>query len=96
VSVGEYIIGYVSKTQNSYGEYIGVSPDDDSSDVKHRLLVEYNATKTGPQSLVAQVSMVKSQFSILLNYEQNGPDNTFPFFGAIQGPSGVNLGNTSK
>jgi hypothetical protein len=55
VSVGKSVIGYVSKSQNSYGEYIGVSPDNDSSDVKHRLLVEYNSTATGPQSLIAQV-----------------------------------------
>jgi hypothetical protein len=55
VSVGHDIIGYVSRQQNSYGEYIGVSPDDDSNDVSHRLLVVLDVSATGPTNLLTHV-----------------------------------------
>jgi hypothetical protein len=55
VSVGKDVIGYVSKEQNDYGEFIGVSPSKDSNDVAHRLLVEFDVASTGATNLVTKV-----------------------------------------
>jgi hypothetical protein len=71
------VFGYVRKKLNSYGEYIGVSPSDDPSDVKARLLVK-----------IDDVSSNQSM-SILA---QNAPNKNYPFFGAIAGDTGSSIG----
>lgn len=49
------VTGYISKSLNSYGEYEGVSPDSDSSDVNHRMLVSLDQSVNGTQSLLVKV-----------------------------------------
>lgn len=57
------VIGYVSRSLNSDGEFKGVSPDSDSSDVAHRMLVSLDPTVNGTQSLLIKVC--KSLFTAL-------------------------------
>ncbi|KAJ7456471.1 hypothetical protein FB451DRAFT_605206 [Mycena latifolia] len=71
-----HVTGYVSRSMNSYGEYKGVSPDSDSNDVNHRMLVSLNQSAVGPQSLLVK----------------NAPDNDYPFLGGIGGEEGSTLG----
>jgi hypothetical protein len=49
------VIGYVSKAMNTLGEYKGVSPDSDSTDVNHRMLVSLDQSVNGTQSLLVKV-----------------------------------------
>jgi hypothetical protein len=55
VSAGHSVTGYVSRSQNSYGEYKGVSPDTDHSDVSHRLIVSFDLSANGSTNLLASV-----------------------------------------
>ncbi|KAJ7651937.1 hypothetical protein DFH06DRAFT_537116 [Mycena polygramma] len=70
------IIGYISKSLNSGGVYKGVSPDSDSNDVNHRMLVSLDQSANGTQSL----------------FVKNAPDNDYPFLGGIGGEDGSNIG----
>ncbi|KAJ6574003.1 hypothetical protein DFH09DRAFT_1277021 [Mycena vulgaris] len=72
------VIGYISKSLNSFGEYKGVSPDSDASDVNHRMLVSLNQSTDAPQSLLVK----------------NAPDNDYPFLGGIGGEEGSTIGQT--
>ncbi|KAJ6569634.1 hypothetical protein B0H19DRAFT_1136379 [Mycena capillaripes] len=49
------VTGYVSKSLNSFGEYKGVSPDSDSNDVNHRMLVSLDVNVNGTQSILVKV-----------------------------------------
>ncbi|KAJ6519304.1 hypothetical protein C8R45DRAFT_17737 [Mycena sanguinolenta] len=71
------VTGYLSKSMNSFGEYIGVSPDDDSNDVNHRMLVNMDITANGTQSILVK----------------NAPDNDYPFLGGIGGEEGSTIGS---
>ncbi|KAJ7275567.1 hypothetical protein B0H12DRAFT_267222 [Mycena haematopus] len=71
------VTGYLSKSLNSYGEYIGVSPDSDSNDVNHRMLVNLDVTANGTQSILVK----------------NAPDNDYPFLGGIGGEEGSTIGS---
>ncbi|KAF7340101.1 hypothetical protein MVEN_01928200 [Mycena venus] len=71
------VIGYISKSLNSFGEYKGVSPDSDSTDVNHRMLVSLDVTTNGTQSLLVK----------------NAPDNDYPFLGGIGGEEGSTIGS---
>ncbi|KAJ7640128.1 hypothetical protein B0H17DRAFT_479065 [Mycena rosella] len=73
------VIGYVARGLNSLGEYKGVSPDDDTADVSHRMLVSLNQSTSEAQSLLVK----------------NGPDNDYPFLGGIGGEDGSILGVNS-
>ncbi|KAK7040630.1 hypothetical protein R3P38DRAFT_2896646 [Favolaschia claudopus] len=71
------VIGYISRSLNSFGEYIGVSPSSDPNDVNHRMLVSLDVTGTGPQALLVK----------------NAPKNNFPFLGGIAGSQGSSIGS---
>ncbi|KAF7367362.1 hypothetical protein MSAN_00798600 [Mycena sanguinolenta] len=71
------VTGYLSKSLNNFGEYIGVSPDSDSNDVNHRMLVNLDVTANGTQSILVK----------------NAPDNDYPFLGGIGGEEGSTIGS---
>lgn len=73
------IFGYVRNAYNSYGEYIGVNPSTIPSDVAARLLVRVDLAAGGEGPVNVGV--------------QNAPSRTYPFFGAVAGENGPNLGN---
>ncbi|KAJ7071376.1 hypothetical protein C8F01DRAFT_1110284 [Mycena amicta] len=74
------VIGYLSRTLNSYGEYKGVSPSGEKNDIAHRLLVSLDLSLA--ESGVAQSLLVK-----------NAPNNNYPFLGAIAGEEGSSIGS---
>ncbi|KAJ7139561.1 hypothetical protein C8R44DRAFT_867697 [Mycena epipterygia] len=74
------VTGYISKSLNSYGEYKGVSPDSDSSDVNHRMVVSLDQSANGTQSLLVK----------------NAPNNDYPFLGGIGGEEGSAIGNNGS
>ncbi|KAJ7022011.1 hypothetical protein C8F04DRAFT_246104 [Mycena alexandri] len=76
------VIGYISKTLNANGEFEGVSPDKDSNDVAHRMLVSIDQSVTGPQSLVVE--------------NLAAADADWPFLGGIGGVNGTTIGSAGN
>lgn len=90
------ITGYISKSQNSFGEFKGVSPDTDTSDVNHRMLVSMDLSSTDPQSLLVKVLTCFLFPSFPHVPRQNAPNNDYPFLGAIGGEDGINIGTDGE